>query len=176
VNVTQAALVTGREPARWGNAHVTIVPYQAFDAADRPFIVAVGNDAQWRRLCAAVGADDLLADERFATNPGRVEHRAEVVGALAARLGTRPAAEWLALLETAGVPCAPVQSVGEALGDPVLTARGGLWPMAGDTYGSVETVASPLRFTRTPPTLARPAPSLGEHTAEVERGGWDGVG
>jgi crotonobetainyl-CoA:carnitine CoA-transferase CaiB-like acyl-CoA transferase len=174
VNVTQAALVTGREPARWGNAHATIVPYQTFDAADRPFVVAVGNDAQWRRLCVALGANALSADARFATNPGRVEHRAEVTGALAEIFRGRTAPEWLGVLEGAGVPCAPVQTVGEALRDPVLTGRGGTWPMTGATYGTVETVPSPLRFSRTPAGVRLPAPALGEHTAQVEREGWGG--
>ncbi|HEX2208220.1 MAG TPA: CoA transferase [Longimicrobium sp.] len=176
VNVTQAVLVTGREPRRWGNAHVTIVPYQAFDAADRPFIVAVGNDAQWRKLCAAMGADDLLADARFATNPGRVEHRHDVVTVLAARFRARPAAEWLAMMEAAGVPCAPVQTVGEALADPVLAARDALWPMQGPSFGATPTVASPLRFSRTPAALRDPAPALGEHTDDVARLGWDSFG
>jgi crotonobetainyl-CoA:carnitine CoA-transferase CaiB-like acyl-CoA transferase len=172
INVTQAALVTESEPTRWGNAHPTIVPYQAFEGADRTFVVAVGNDAQWRKLCEAVGAAELGADARFATNPGRVEHRGEVVGALADRYRTRPAAEWLGMMERAGVPCAPVQSVGEALADPVLTERDGLWPMQGATYGEVPTVASPLRFSRTPASLASPAPALGEHTASVKNLGW----
>ena len=172
VNVTQAALVTGTEPRRWGNAHPTIVPYQAFEAADRPFVVAVGNDAQWRRLCDAIGAAELAADARFATNPGRVEHRGEVVGALADRFRTRPAAEWLRMMEAAGVPCAPVQTVGEALADPATTERGGLWPMRGATFGAIETVASPIRLSRTPAALRGPAPALGEHTDEVLRLGW----
>ena len=172
VNVTQAALVTGREPLRWGNAHATIVPYQTFDAADRPFVVAVGNDGQWRRLCDAVGAGELAADARFATNPGRVEHRAEIQHALAAIFRARTAAEWLRVLEAAGVPCAPVQSVREALADPVLTERGGLWPVAGETFGEIETVASPLRFARTPASVRLPPPAAGEHTDEVARDGW----
>jgi crotonobetainyl-CoA:carnitine CoA-transferase CaiB-like acyl-CoA transferase len=172
INVTQAALVTGDEPRRWGNAHPTIVPYQAFDGADRAFVVAVGNDAQWRRLCAAVGADALGADARFATNPGRIEHRGEVVGALADLFRTRPASEWLGMMEAAGVPCAPVQSVGEALADPVLTERDGVWPMEGATYGTVPTVASPLRLSRTPAALRAPAPALGEHTDAIEARGW----
>lgn len=172
VNVAQAALVTGAEPRRWGNAHATIVPYQSFRAADRPFAVAVGNDAQWRRLCAAVGAEELGEDARFATNPLRVEHREALVPLLAVHFRGRPAAEWLAMLEAAGVPCAPVQGVREALAEPVLGERGGLWEMEGPTYGRVPTVASPLVFSRTPAALSRPAPALGEHTVEVEREGW----
>ena len=174
VNVTQAVLVTGNEPRRWGNAHVTIVPYQAFDAVDRPFVVAVGNDAQWRRLCAAIGAADLAADERFATNPGRVEHRDDVVTALAARFRARPATDWLGMMATAGVPCAPVQTVGEALADPA--AGNALWPMQGASYGAVPTVASPLRFSRTPAVLRDSAPALGEHTVSIARLGWNAFG
>jgi crotonobetainyl-CoA:carnitine CoA-transferase CaiB-like acyl-CoA transferase len=170
VNVTQAVLVTGSEPRRWGNAHVTIVPYQAFDAADRPFIVAVGNDAQWRRLCTAMAADDLLEDARFVTNPGRVEHRDQVVAALAARFRARSASHWLAMMEAAGVPCAPVQTVGEALAEPA--ARDALWPMEGATYGATSTVASPLGFSRTPAALRASPPALGEHTAQIEDLGW----
>jgi crotonobetainyl-CoA:carnitine CoA-transferase CaiB-like acyl-CoA transferase len=172
INVAQAALVTGREPVRYGNAHPTIVPYQAFEAVDRPFVVAVGNDGQWRRLCEGLGWDDLASEGRFATNPGRVEHREALASVLAERFRARTAADWLARLEAAGVPCGPVQSVGEALRDPVFTERGGLWPMHGATYGAIDTVASPLRFSRTPAALARPAPGLGEHTDEIARGGW----
>lgn len=172
VNVPQAALVTGREPARWGNAHVTIVPYQAFDAADRPFVVAVGNDGQWRKLCEAIGARELLADARLATNPGRVQNRAVVIDALRPVFRARTAAEWLEVLERAGVPCAPIQTVGEALRDPVLTERGGVWEMTGATFGTIGTVPSPLRFSRTPAGVRLPAPALGEHTDEIMREGW----
>jgi crotonobetainyl-CoA:carnitine CoA-transferase CaiB-like acyl-CoA transferase len=169
VNVAQGALVTGVEPGRWGNAHATIVPYQAFAAADRPFVVAVGNDGQWRRLCAALGAAALASDPRLESNPGRVEHRAEVVGALAEIFGGSPAAHWLELLEAAGVPCAPVQGVLEALRDP---AYGGSWTVEGPTSGRVEGVPSPIRLSRTPAAPAGAAPALGEHTDRVERDGW----
>lgn len=172
VNVGQAALVTGREPRRWGNAHATIVPYQAFHAADRPLVLAVGNDAQWRRCCAVLGLPGLAEDPRFATNPARVEHREALVPVLEARLRERPAAEWLAGLEAAGVPCAPVQPVREALSDPAFTERGGLWEMEGPTFGATRSVGSPMRFSRTPAGLRRPPPGLGEHTGEVEREGW----
>lgn len=172
VNVAQAALVIGEEPRRWGNAHATIVPYQAFRAADRPFVIAVGNDAQWRKLCAAVGLGALAEDPRFATNPGRVENRDALLPALTNHFATRPAAEWIARLEQAGVPCGPVQSVGEALHDPALRERGGIWEMQGSTFGETEAVGSPLRLERTPPVLRSPPPSLGEHTEEVVREGW----
>lgn len=172
INVAQAALVTGREPSRYGNAHPTIVPYQAFQAADRTFVVAVGNDAQWQRLCRALDLPELAADDRFRTNPARIEHRDQVTALLGTHFREHPAAEWLARLRAADVPCGPVQSVREALRDPVLRERHGGWGMQGASFGAVETVASPLRLARTPAALRRPAPALGEHTAEVERDGW----
>ncbi len=172
-NVAQGALVTGREPRRWGNAHPTIVPYQPFDTADRPVAVAVGNDAQWRRLCDALGAPELGRDPRFATNPGRVEERAAVLAELEPRFRSRPAAEWLRALEAAGVPCGAVQTVREALADPVLTERGGAWEMEGATYGRVETVPSPLRFSRSGVGLRRPAPGLGADGEAIAHGGWE---
>jgi crotonobetainyl-CoA:carnitine CoA-transferase CaiB-like acyl-CoA transferase len=171
VNVAQSALV-GAVPKRWGNAHATIVPYQSFPAADGEVVVAVGNDAQWRKLCAVLARPDLGDDARFATNPGRVEHRETLVPLLAATLRERTAADWLARLESAGVPCAPVLSVEAALADPAFTGRGGLWPMQAPHFGTVQSVASPLRLERTPPALRRPPPALGEHDDAVERRGW----
>jgi crotonobetainyl-CoA:carnitine CoA-transferase CaiB-like acyl-CoA transferase len=168
VNVAQAALV-GREPVRYGNAHPTIVPYQAFRAADRPLVIAVGNDAQWSRLCAVL---DVPLEPEFATNPQRVERREEVAARIAERIAARPAAEWLERLEEAGVPCAPVQSVGEAIADPVIRERGSIWRMAGPSGSEVEGVASPIRLARTPAAVRRPPPALGEHDAEIARDGW----
>ncbi len=172
LNVAQAHLVTGREPARHGNAHPTIVPYEAFAAADRPFVLAVGNDGQWQRLCAALERPDLGEEPRFATNPQRVAARAELSALLSELFATQPAAHWLALCDAAGVQSAPIQSVGEALADPVLRSRAGLWEMEGPSFGRVETVASPLRLARTPARLSRPAPALGEQTEEILRDGW----
>lgn len=172
INVAQAALV-GAPGRRYGNAHPTIVPYQAFRAADRDLVVAVGNDAQFRRLCGALGLEPLAEEARFATNPARVENREALVPLLAARLRERRAAEWLARLDAAGVPCAPVQALDEAIRDPALRERGGVWRMRGEAFGEVETIASPLRLSRTPAGIRRPAPALGEHTSEIEERGWE---
>jgi crotonobetainyl-CoA:carnitine CoA-transferase CaiB-like acyl-CoA transferase len=158
---------------RHGNAHPTIVPYQAFETADRPVVVAVGNDAQWRRLCAALGTPELAEDPRFATNPGRVEGREILVPMLADRLRSRPAADWLHDLDASGVPCAPVQGVTEALADPVVTGRpDALWRCEGSSFGRILTVASPLRLEDTPATPRRPPPALGEHQDEITAHGW----
>lgn len=171
VNVAQAALL-GAETRRYGNAHPTIVPYEAFHARDAPLVVAVGNDGQWRRLCAVLGLDELADDPRFVTNPDRVRNRGALVPILAQRLAERPAEEWLARLTEAGVPCAPVRGMDEAVHDPAVRERGGIWEMAGASFGRVETIASPIRFSRTPARLERPAPALGQHTAEVASHGW----
>nr|MDQ3388750.1 CoA transferase [Gemmatimonadota bacterium] len=164
VNAAQAALVTNREPGRWGNAHAAIVPYQLFHASDRPLVVAVGTDEQWRRFCATLGLDALAEDPRFASNPERVANRDFLLPHLHERLGERSAAEWLKALDDAGVPCALVKSVQEALHDPAFISGGGLWEMEGRTFGRTRSVASPIRLSRTPASLRRAPPSLGEHT------------
>ena len=114
-NVAQNTLVSGRDARRWGNAHANLVPYQLFAAADRPFVLAVGADAQWPPAARALGLVDLASDPALATNAGRVEHRDRVVAAMAAAVRQRPAAEWIDALERVGVPCGLVRGVQEAL-------------------------------------------------------------
>jgi crotonobetainyl-CoA:carnitine CoA-transferase CaiB-like acyl-CoA transferase len=157
VNVAQAALVTGNEAVRWGNAHPQLVPYQLFDAADRPIVVAVGSDPQWLACARALDLPSLAEDGRLATNAGRLAHRAEVVAALASRLGERTAAEWLDRLGRAGVPAGLVKSVLEAL------AEEGGSPLTG--------VAPSV-----PGAVRRPPPRLGEHTTLVRSRGWEAFG
>ena len=171
VNVAQSALV-GAEPGRYGNAHASIVPYQAFEAADRPVVIAVGNDGQWSRLCSALDVPGLATDPRYATNPRRVENRLELLPLLAARVRERPAAAWIARFEEAGIPCALVRTVAEAMRD--ARAAGSLWSFSGTPYGKVESVASPLHLARTPAGVRRPAPALGEHSAEISGNHWAG--
>jgi len=154
VNVAQNALVTGRDAGRWGNAHPNLVPYQLFDAADRPLIIAVGNDGQWKRLALLLGLDALAADQRLATNAGRLADRERVVAAVAERLRTRPAAEWSALLDAAGVPCGVVRSVLEALGSVDASPLTGVAP------------AVPTARVRRPP------PRLDEHGEQVRSLEW----
>jgi crotonobetainyl-CoA:carnitine CoA-transferase CaiB-like acyl-CoA transferase len=153
VNVAQNALVTGREPARWGNAHPNLVPYQLFEAADRPFILAVGNDAQWLGCCRALGREDLAADPRFLRNAGRVEHREQLILALSETLRTRTAAEWLERLESCGVPAGIVRRVTEALGDVRADAKTGIAPLS-------------------PGAVRLPPPRLDQHGSLVRELGW----
>lgn len=154
VNVAQNALVTGREAQRWGNAHPNLVPYQLFEAADRPLVIAVGSDAQFTACAGALGLDALAADPRLATNAGRLAHRAEVVDAIAARVRTRDAATWLDRLDAVGVPCGVVKPVLEALAGVVATASSGVAPLA-------------------PASVRRPPPLLDAHGAAVRASGWD---
>lgn len=129
-NVAQNALVSGAEARRWGNAHPNLVPYQLFQAADRPLVLAVGTDAQWRSAAQVLGLPALAADESLAANAGRVRQRERVVTAIADRLRTAPAARWIAALEAAGVPCGVVRSVREALADSGAQPGWGIPPAA----------------------------------------------
>ena len=168
VNQAQAYLMSGTVPQRMGNAHPQIVPYQAFEAADKWFILAVGNDGQYQRLTEAIGRPDLWEDERFRTNAGRVEHRRELVPLLAEIFRSRPRSEWLEVLRQAGVPVTPVNDVGEALADPQAEARGLLWQVEHPRLGETPLLASPLQhMSRTPAQPAAPPPLLGQHTREV---------
>ena len=157
VNVAQNALVTGREAHRWGNAHPNLVPYQLFDAADRPLVIAVGSDAQWSACARALELDALADDTRLRTNAGRLAHREELVGVIAARLRARPAAEWLARLDRAGVPCGIVKGVLEALAEASASPLTGVAPSI-------------------PGTVRRPPPRLDEHGALVRAKGWGAFG
>jgi crotonobetainyl-CoA:carnitine CoA-transferase CaiB-like acyl-CoA transferase len=145
VNVAQNALVTGREPERWGNAHPNLVPYQLFETADRPIVLAVGNDAQWLACCQALNRPDLARDGRYLANAGRVEGRVALIGTLSETLRT--------LLEKHGVPAGVVRRVSEALADVETDPRTGIAPA--------------------PPASVRlPPPRLDEHGALVRDRGW----
>jgi crotonobetainyl-CoA:carnitine CoA-transferase CaiB-like acyl-CoA transferase len=157
-------LVSGIAPQRLGNAHPNIVPYQAFDARDGPITVAVGNDAQFQRFCDVIGTAQIAGDPRFVTNEARVTHRAVLVPLLAAAIRHRHRDELLAALELQEVPAGPVNSLAEVFADPQVVARG----MRID-FGQIPSIRTPIVFSDAPLALSRPAPRLGEHTAEVLR-------
>ncbi|HEY6005291.1 MAG TPA: CaiB/BaiF CoA-transferase family protein [Anaeromyxobacter sp.] len=165
-NLAESYLVTGRPPARLGNAHASIVPYQAFATRDGHVVVAVGNDAQFARLCEVAGRPELAADPRFATNAARVESRAALVPILGALLAARPTREWVDALEEAGVPCGPINDLAQVFEDPQVRARGLRVEVAHPLAGAVPLVASPMRLSETPVRHGTP-PLLGEHTREV---------
>jgi crotonobetainyl-CoA:carnitine CoA-transferase CaiB-like acyl-CoA transferase len=164
VNVAQNALVTGAEPARFGNAHPNIVPYETFETASGQLAIAAANDGLFRSLCAVLGLDDLPADERFAGNAGRVEHRGELIPLLQERLRERPAEHWLEALDSAGVPVGKVRTVPEALAAAAAAGRPATQTVDHPAAGPLDLVASPI-WGATAETS--PPPLLGQHTAEV---------
>jgi crotonobetainyl-CoA:carnitine CoA-transferase CaiB-like acyl-CoA transferase len=168
VNVAQNALVTGTEPERHGNAHPNIVPYQDFETATGRIALAAGNDGLFRALCRALDMEALGNDERFATNSARVEHRRELIPLLQERLRERPAEEWVAELEAAGVPVGKVRTVPDALASAARAGRPATLTVRHPTAGTLDLVASPI-WGPTDAAAATPPPLLGQHTAEVLR-------
>jgi formyl-CoA transferase len=161
-NQASNALVAGQDPPRQGNTHPNIVPYQPFAAADQPIIIAIGNDRQFARLAEICGHPEWAADQRFATNGSRVAHRSEIVGRVAEAIRGRPAAEWLAQLENAGIPAGPINSVTQALSDVQAQHRAMV-----RTFGDTRLVGSPVRIDGERADSELRPPRLGEHTTEV---------
>ena len=166
VNVAAGALLTGTEPGRYGNAHPHIVPYQPFRAADGWVAVAAPNDGLYARLCDALGRPELAADPRFATNADRVEHRDELIGLLEPVFAERPADDWVAALDSAGVPAGKIRGVLEAFAAAALAGDPATVEVDHPTAGRIPLVRSPIRTDVREPT---PPPLLGEHTDEVLR-------
>lgn len=155
---------TGATPGRLGNRHPTIVPYETFEAADGDFVVAVGNDEQWRRFCAAIGQEALGVDERYATNRARVARYDTLRPMLAAVLRSRTRAAWVEVLRGAGVPCGAVRDVAEVLQDPHLDARGMIQQVEHAVAGALRVTGVPVRMSDTPGAVRTPPPTLGQHT------------
>ena len=160
---------TGTTPGRMGNRHPTIVPYETFQASDGDFVVAVGNDEQWRRFCDTISLASLVADERFATNRARVVNYPELRPLLAARLITRSRKEWVGDLKTAGVPCGSVRAVAEALEDPQLDARNMVETIDHISAGAIRVLGVPIKLSETPGAVRTAPPALGQHTDQILR-------
>jgi formyl-CoA transferase/CoA:oxalate CoA-transferase len=158
---------TGVTPGRHGSAHESVIPYEVFQAADRPLMVAVGSDGLWRRFTAATGLDELTDDPRYATNPDRVRNRDTLLPRVAAALATKTSAEWTELLGAAGVPAGPVSTVPEALAHPQVAARDMIVELDHPVAGPLKTLGSPLKLSGNPTTIRKPPPTLGQHTDEI---------
>jgi crotonobetainyl-CoA:carnitine CoA-transferase CaiB-like acyl-CoA transferase len=161
---------TGTPPKRIGNLHPNIVPYQPFRSSDGEVIVACGNDNLFRKFCDAAGCPELAQDPRFATNGKRVENRAEITRLIQEIFGKKTTAEWLGLLEAAGVPNGPINNIAQVFEEPQVRARGVKIELDHAAAGKLPLVASPMRFSGTPLEYRLAPPLLGEHTDAVLRG------
>ena len=158
---------TGAAPGRLGNRHPTITPYESLAAADGELVVAVGNDQLWRTFCGVLGADDLADDPRFRTNKDRVSARETLRPMLVERLRARPAAEWLADLKAAGVPCGGVRDLEQVFTDPQVLERAMVVALDHPIAGAIRQLGVPVKLDGTPGAVRTPPPTLGQHTAAI---------
>jgi crotonobetainyl-CoA:carnitine CoA-transferase CaiB-like acyl-CoA transferase len=178
-------LVSGETPQRLGNAHASIAPYQVFQTADGHVVLAVGNDEQFHKFCAAAGLS-LADDPRFSHNAARVIHRVALAAAIGAVMSTQPTAFWIEALEKAQVPCGPINTLPQVFADPHVIARGAVQTMTRTDGEQIRLTANPIRMDATPPAPRRAPPMLGEDTdatlkellaaSEADLGAWRASG
>jgi len=162
-------LATGENPARLGNQHPNIVPYQVFPTADGHIVLSIGNDPTFKRFCEAFALTHLLEDARFATNAGRVENRQLVTDTLTPVMQLHPTIWWVDRLESLNIGCGPINKLSEVFADPHIVARNAVVEMAHGSGETVKMIANPVRLSQTPPDYRLPPPLLGEHTDAVLR-------
>ena len=167
INQGVAHLISGDIPGRLGNGHPTIVPYETFPGRDRQFILAVGNDSQFARFCEIAGKPEIARDPRFETNANRVRNRKTLVPILRELTITRNADEWIGALETAGIPCGPVNDLGAVFSDPHVLARDLKIALPHPASGSVNLIGSPIKMEKTPVSYRNAPPLLGSGTSNV---------
>ena len=166
-NRGQEYLISGEDTGFIGNAHPSIVPYQTFDAADKPLVVAVGNNSQFAGLCKAVGRPELAEDDRFATNPDRVANREALISELQEEFDRRPADEWVGEIRAAGVPSGPVNTLADVFADDHVLGSGMLQDIVHASAGPLKMLASPILVDSERLPIRRPPPTLGQHTDET---------
>ncbi len=162
-------LTSGQVPRRMGNEHPNIVPYKVLPSADGHFILAVGNDSQFRKFCGFAGAPELPVDPRFATNPKRCANREALYAILPEHTAKKTQGEWLEGLAALGVPCGPVNDLEQVFADPQIQERGMRVrvPYPGAEGGTVDLIGNPIKFSQTPVEYHHPPPQMGQHTDEV---------
>ncbi len=170
MNAATAYLVAGAVQGRWGSAHESLVPYQAFRARDGYLIIGAGNDRLWKAFCEVIGAPEWADDPRFDTNLKRVERREELVRLIEARLQGRSRDQWIAAFAAAGLPTGPINAVDQVFRDPQVLHRGMVEEIEHPTAGRVKLVGIPVKFSVTPGEIRLPPPLLGQHTEEVLTG------
>lgn len=167
INQASTYLVSDTVPQRLGNAHPTVVPYQAFRTADGHIILAIGNDGQFQRFCAAAGLEDLASDDRYRTNAARIVNRETLIPVIANTMKQRPSAEWIALFESQAVPCGPINTIDQVFADPQVEARGMRRVLQHKTAGALPVTANPVRMASHETTAQKAPPLLGEDTDHV---------
>ncbi|WP_095202115.1 CaiB/BaiF CoA transferase family protein [Mesorhizobium carmichaelinearum] len=160
-------LVSGKSPVQMGNAHMNIAPYEVVPVRDGHIILAVGNDGQFAKFCAAVGLDELSTNPDFATNPARVANRVKLRERIVKALSTVDRAPLLAKLEAASVPASPINTIGQMFADPQTIARGMRLDLDDGHGNLLPSVRAPMVMSETPLVYERPSPRLGEHTDEI---------
>jgi len=166
-NRGQEYLVSGEDSGFIGNAHPSIVPYQTFDASERPIVVAVGNNSQFANLCRAIGRPELAEDERYATNPDRVANREALIPELQKEFRKRSADEWAEEIRDAGVPCGPVNTLADVFTDEHVLGSGILQDLDHPSAGPLKMLASPILVDGERLPIRHPPPTLGQHTDEA---------
>lgn len=169
INAATAYLVAGEVQGRWGSAHPSLVPYQAFRARDGYLMVGAGNERLWKAFCEVLGAPEWADDPRYDANAKRVAHRAELVRAIEARLVERTRDEWVTAFADAGLPAGPINDIGEVFRDPQVVHRAMAEEVVHPTAGRVRLPGIPVKFAATPGRVQGPPPLLGEHTDAVLR-------
>ncbi len=168
-NAIARYFASGVAPTRLGTRHPSITPFQAFDTADGQLVLACGNDRLWETFCRVIGRQEMLADERFASNALRTQHHAQLEPLLAAVLRQRTTAEWLGELERAGIPCGPIHTIADLARDPQVAAREMIQEVIDPVAGPMHMAGVPIKLSATPGAIAGPAPALGQHTDDVLR-------
>lgn len=167
VNIGSNYLMSGKIPARLGNQHANIVPYQTFKTKDGEIVIAVGNDQQFKSFCTILDKHDLANDERFQTNPSRVANRDKLIPLLQEVLITKPTSYWQEKCHENHIPCGPIQNLKQVINDPQLHARNMFLSCLHPSAGEIKMIGSPLKFSRTPVELKHHPPDAGEHTNEI---------
>ncbi len=167
--MAQSYWMSGENPKPMGTAHPTMCPYQAFEAADGPMMLGAGNDAQWKRFCSVAGLEAYVDHPDFASNALRMKNMEQTVALVQERFKTKTIAQWVECLSRIGVPCSPIQKLGDALAHPQVAARGLIVETEHPAVGHIRQIALPVKFQQEAREAHRPPPMLGQHTDEILR-------
>ena len=158
---------TGESPTRMGNQHPTITPYETYRCKDGYINLACGNDNMWRTFCRILGKEEWTEDPRFRTNADRVQHRRQLSALLEPVILEKTTQDWIEELRQHGLPCGPIQTVGQVCDDPQVLARDMIVPLEHPKAGSIRVTGIPIKLSETPGAVHSPPPVLGEHTTDV---------